>query len=116
MTKEHFLAELVSDSRLERVTFTLFDHKLRSQEMCHELSGLLSFHLSEKHNLEYDFEEVKACLPHVDKNLFMDFRDAKITLAQLKSRVAERRGFAKYKVFDDVYADLTREEKEYVKQ
>lgn len=30
----------------------------------------------------------------------------------MKSRVAERRGFAKYKVFDDVYSELTREERE----
>ena len=81
MTKEHFLAELVSDSRLEKVTFTLFDRKLRNPDISHELAGLLSFHLSEKHRLEYDFEEVKACLPHLDKTLFMDFRDAKISLA-----------------------------------
>mmetsp|Transcript_30864 Transcript_30864/g.38175 ORF Transcript_30864/g.38175 Transcript_30864/m.38175 type:complete len:82 (-) Transcript_30864:1369-1614(-) len=81
MTKEHFLAELMSGSRLERVTFTLFDRKLRNPEVAHDLAGLLSFHLSEKHRLDYNFEEVKLCLPHVDKTLFIDFRDAKITLA-----------------------------------
>lgn len=55
MTKEHFFAELMSDSDLERITFTLFDLKLRDKELLHELAALLSFHLSEKHKLEYDF-------------------------------------------------------------
>ena len=115
MTKEHFFAELMGGSKLERVTFTLFDRKLRDPDLCHELSALLSFHLSEKYKLDYDFEQVKSCLPYVDKTLFIEFRDACITLPQLKARVAERRGFAKYKVFDDVYAELTREEREELK-
>ena len=87
---------------------------LKDQDVVHELAGLLAFHLSEKHRLNYDFEELKACVGHVDKTLFMGFRDAKITLDQLKARVAERRGFAKYKVFDDVYSDLNREEREAI--
>ena len=33
----------------------------------------------------------------------------------MKARVAERRGFAKYKVFDDIFQELTFEEKEQLK-
>ena len=50
-----------------------------------------------------------AQLAYVDKSLFVSLRDGKVTLAQLKARVAERRGFANYKVLDDIYADLTEE-------
>ena len=89
----------------------MFDRKLKDTDLCHDLAALLSFHLSEKYKLDYDFEEVKQCLPWVDKTLFIEFRDERITLAQLKARLAERRGFAKYKVFDDVYSELTKEEK-----
>lgn len=115
MTNEQFVAELMSNSDLELITFTLFDRKLRDKDLCHDLAALLSFHLSEKHKLEYDFEHVKACLPFVDKTLFIEFRDARITMAQLKARIAERRGFAKYKVLEDVYSELTREEIDEIK-
>ena len=71
----------MSDSNLEQITFTLFDRKLRDTEISHELAALMSFHLSEKHNIEYDFEEIKRCLPFVDKSLFIQFRDNKVTLA-----------------------------------
>ena len=58
MDNKDFLKEVMSSSNLQRVTFMLFDLKLRDPELCHELAALLSFHLSEKHKLEYDFEEI----------------------------------------------------------
>ena len=32
----------------------------------------------------------------------------------MRARIAERRGFAKYKVFDDVYGDLDQDEKKKI--
>lgn len=97
----------MSDSSLDRITFSLFDRMLKDEDTVHELAGQLAYHLSETHQIDYDFEQLKACIAFVDKTLFVDMRDAKITLDQLKARVAERRGFAKYKVFDDVYQHLS---------
>ncbi len=37
-----------------------------------------------------------------DKDLFLSFRDKRITYDQLRARVAERQGIASYKVFDDI--------------
>ena len=56
-----------------------------------------------------------AQLPFVDKSLFCNMRDGKITLAQLKARVADKRGFAHYKVLDDIYEDMTEEQKSKIR-
>ena len=116
MKKTQFLAELMTDSDLEHISFTLFDRKMRDPDISHELAALLSFHLSEKYKREYDFEQLKVNLPFVDLALFKDLRDARITMTQLKARVAERRGFAKYKVFDDLFPELSLEERETLKK
>jgi len=80
MTNAEFQDELLSQSNLERITFSMFDRKLKDKQICHELAGMLSFHLSEKYGRDYDYEEVKTCLPYVDKTLFIAFRDANLSL------------------------------------
>ena len=110
MTNEQFEQELMSDSNLDRVTFGLFDKKMKELGMTNKLAGELCIHLYEKHQRDYDLDKIEQLLHNMDKSLFVQFRDAKITLNQLKARVAERRGLAKYKCFEDVYPHLNKEE------
>ena len=110
MTNEQFQSEVMSTD-LERITYSMFDKKMRDEDNCKELAASLGIHLHEKFKKEYDLEAIERCLPYVDKGLFINFRDGKVSIAQLKARVAERRGYAKYKVFDDIYPNLSEEEK-----
>ena len=80
LTPHEFQKELMGESDLTRITASLFDKMLKDDDNVHELAGLLAFHLSEKYKINYDFEELKACVAFVDKTLFISFRDAKITL------------------------------------
>jgi len=62
----------------------------------------ISQQLIDKHGLPCSIRgEVQELLTNSDKDLFTGFRDNKITYDQLKARVAERMGVAKYKVLDD---------------
>ena len=45
---------------------------------------------------------MEYALPLCDKDLFVQFRENKITFAQFFSRVAARCGIAKYTVYDDL--------------
>jgi hypothetical protein len=51
---------------------------------------------------KFSREEIEDTLKDTDKDLFINFRDKKITYDQLKARVADRMGIASYKVFDDI--------------
>ena len=99
----------MSDSDLSRITFSLFDKMMKDEDVVKELAVQISQHLHTKYKRDYGYEEIMAQLPYVDKSLFTSLRDAKITLVQLKARVADKRGFASYKVLDDIYADMTEE-------
>ena len=115
MTSKEFEAELLSDSDLSRITFALFDKMMKDEDVLKELAVQLSQHLHTKFHRDYSYEELMAQLPFVDKSLFTNLRDGNITLAQLKARVADKRGFAQYKVLDDIYTDLTEEEKNKIR-
>ena len=47
-------------------------------------------------------EELEDTLKTCFKDLYLQFRDAKISYDQLLARMAERNGIARYKVFDDI--------------
>lgn len=80
MTSKEFQDELMSDSDLSRITFSYFDRMLKDSDICSELAGALSIRLHDKFGLNYDFEEIEACIPFVDKSLFIGFRDGRVTL------------------------------------
>ena len=103
MTNEEFKKEVMSNSNLERICYSLFDKKMKIEDVCCEIAGELSILLHTNFKRDYNYEEIKDCLRYLDKQLFVGFRDGTFTLAQLKARVANRRGFGAYKVFDDIY-------------
>ncbi len=51
---------------------------------------------------QFSREEIEDTLQSSDKDLYLQFRDKKITYDQLKARIAERQGIATYKVYDDI--------------
>ena len=110
MTAKQFHDELISDSDLSKITFADFGKMLKDSEVCSELAGSLSIHLHQKFAMNLDFEVIKDMIQYIDKSLFVNLREGRVTLVQLKARVAEKRGFAKYKVLDDVYPDISPEE------
>ena len=85
---------------------------LKDEEIEKKIAAELCIHLYQTYQKDYDQDEIRVLLGHVDKALFIEFRNGKLSLAQLKARVAERRGFAKYKVIDDIYADLSQAERD----
>ena len=80
MTNKEFLDEVMSDSDLSKITFSYFDKMMKDQEICSELAGALSIRLHDRYGLDYDFEEIQACIPFVDKSLFIGFRDGRVTI------------------------------------
>ena len=55
-------------------------------------------------------------MQYVDKALFVTLREGRVTLVQLRARVAEKRGFGKYKVLDDIYTDISAEEMKKIRK
>lgn len=68
-------------------------------KVARELQDIHGFHAFDRNDLEQTL--VKS-----DKDLFISFRDKKITYDQLQARVAERTGAATYVVFDDIKDQL----------
>ena len=64
----------MSDSDLTRITFSLFDKMIKDEDVQAEIAGALSIHLRDRFKTNYNYEEIKKCLPFVDKGLFMSFR------------------------------------------
>ena len=75
MTNDDFQAELMSMSDLAKITFSMFDKKMRDSDVCKEIASSLSILLHEKFKKEYDIQQIENCLPYVDKGLFINFRD-----------------------------------------
>ena len=58
-------------------------------------------------DIEALFKKVRFVLEHLDKSRFLQFRAGKLTLPQCVSRIeAESKNGLKYKVLDDLKADL----------
>ena len=57
-------------------------------------------------NGKFTRDDLEDTLAHSDKDLFINFRHKRLTFDQLRARVAERRGIATYKVFDDIREHL----------
>ena len=112
MTCKEFIKELMSDSDLSRIPFSIFEKMKKEPKVEETLSAELRIHLASKYKREYNQDEIASLINFLDKTLFIAFRDNTITLAQLKARVAELRGFGKYKVLDDIYPGLSNEERE----
>ena len=51
---------------------------------------------------KFNRSQLEYALLHGDRDLFVKFRDGKITYDQLRARLAEKNGNAKYIVLDDV--------------
>ena len=104
MTDEAFMAEVLSNSKLKRLTCVLFERKLSNPFLRQKLASDLSTYLQPK--ADYRADHIMKALEKTDKDLFIQFRDGLITLNQFKARIAERRGLAKYKVLEDIYPNL----------
>ena len=104
ISDELFLAEVISESKLKRVTCVLFEKKLSNPYLRQKIASDLSIHL--QHKADYRADDIMKALEKTDKDLFIQFRDGLITLNQFKARIAERRGVVKYKVLEDIYPSL----------
>ena len=58
--------------------------------------------LQEKLKTTLNVSDVKDVIGEADKDLFIKFRDAEITLDQLKTRIAERKFDLTFKCLDDL--------------
>ena len=67
MTNEEFKKEVMSNSNLERICYSLFDKKMKIEEVCSEIAGELSILLHTNFKRDYNYEEIKDCLRYLDK-------------------------------------------------
>ena len=67
LTNEEFKKEAMSNSNLERIAYSLFDKKMKIEDVCGEIAGELSILLHTKFKRDYNYEEIKECLSYVDK-------------------------------------------------
>ena len=67
MTNEEFKKEVMSDSNLERIEYSLFDKKMKIEDVSGEVASELSILLHTKFKRDYNYEEIKECLSYVDK-------------------------------------------------
>lgn len=104
MSDEEFIAEMMSDSRLQRIPHFLYKNKLSSKQVSNAVAmGLLNKHKDRK-NLTCP--QIEDLLPKSDKDLFLQLRENQITMKQFQARVYEKGGTAKYTVLDDIIDDL----------
>lgn len=94
----------MSNSNLKRVTYVLFAKKLSNVYLRQRIASDLSTKL--EHIADYRADEIMKALEITDKELFMKFRDGKITLNQYKARLSEKRGLSTYKVLEDIWPQI----------
>ena len=75
------------------------DSLVENKQTCNDIADEL---LKDSEHKKVTKQELMTLLEHSDKDLFKDFRDHKISLAQLKARVYKRRFKVDYTCFDDI--------------
>lgn len=105
-------AYLLMYSSLEWLPYETFSFIIQKPEVKNKIAT----YLQEKYGIfcsstekKFSRGEIDRVLTEVDKELFLKFRDQKITFDQVKARNAERLGIAKYKILDDLKEDMNPE-------
>eukprot|EP00347_Sterkiella_histriomuscorum_P017404 403349507 len=102
ITKEEWFKMLMLTD-LQYMSYQCFKILLANEEVMLPIAReLKSVHGDGK----FDRQDLDDVLKQSDKDLFVQFRDKHITFDQLKARVAERQGLAKYMVYDDIKDQL----------
>ncbi|CDW84108.1 UNKNOWN [Stylonychia lemnae] len=92
MSYEHFQYLINQDEILRRIAKAIHPNCLRIDGKGSQVQETLL--------------QVEEILKESQKDLYLDFRDNRITYDQLKARLFERRGVGEYKVYDDIKKDL----------
>ena len=91
--------ELLLNSDLSFLTQQQFKILMNIERILTPLARELQYRHGFVHFTREELEDtMKTCF----KDLYLQFRDTKITYDQLQARMAERKGIASYKVFDDI--------------
>ena len=109
MTNEDWIY-LLMHSNLEFFSFEAFKRLMKNEWVQNKIAQdlLQRYGCFDKGNKNKQFSRAEIDMPLslADKDLYTKFRDKEITFDQLMSKTAKKKGYANYKVLDDIRGEL----------